>query len=216
MSLIYYDKALYDKIHDLFNNVVNADEYSALTEGSNLPEVPTKENSSDIKSKLTFPLISFWRVSNPPNLDTDGNYPQILKGHRHDFDKSNYRAYRTFPVSITYQVSIWSDTRREVDEIYREFCMLFFVDEPYLKINIDNVKFVDEEGEDQVFNLSEEFSLQLVDSSTEIDTSSFSDKGRIYRQDIMIEIPNAKMFYFGKNLSKVLHASLSLEVVNRF
>lgn len=83
MSLGYYDKALYNKIHDLFDNVVNADDSSAFNEAA-YSDTDTQENASKKKPKITLPLISFWRTGNPPNFEQDGNYPAVLKGRFYD------------------------------------------------------------------------------------------------------------------------------------
>lgn len=181
MSLDLYDKALYKKIHELFPNVVNSSEDDAFKNSIN-NDVPTKEKDREDPS-VVFPLISFWRTGNPPNLEEDGNYPTILRGRqRKNIEAMTSDMMRTFPVKISYQITIWSDKRVQVDDIYREFVMLFFVDEPYIRVQVDDTN-------------TEDFSLILVDSEFNADTTSFSDRGRVYRQDIMIELPSAKLFY---------------------
>lgn len=193
MSLDIYDKALYKKISEVFPNVINSTEDSTF---DNVAEknmnIPTKE-LEDENPKVVLPLVSFWRTGNPPNIlaEGEGNYPAILRGVlRKDGYNLTGKYIRTFPISISYQISIWSDRRKEVDDIYREFLMMFIIDEPYLSIKVDEDYF-------------EEFSLQLVDSFTNIDTMSFPNKGRLYRQDIVIDIPNAKLFYDGESTKLV-------------
>lgn len=185
MSLDLYDKALYKKISEVFPNVINSAEESVfdnLSEGKT--NINTKEKQDEVP-KVMFPLISFWRTGNPPNMlgDGEGNYSSILRGR---YIEIKEKRVRVFPISITYQLSIWSDRRKEVDDIYREFLMMFFVDNPYLKVEVEE-------------EYIEEFSLQLIDSTTNIDTTSFLEKGRLYRQDIIIELPNAKLFYDGES-----------------
>lgn len=210
MSLALYDQALYDKIHELFDNVINADESSVFSEAYDI-DVDTQEKRKT--PSIALPLISFWRTGNPPNLEGDGNYPSILKGRNYArFNCSDPQPYRTFPVLISYQISIWSDVRREVDEIFREFCMLFFVDEPYLTIRVANELYEDNDGDKRKLLIDEQFSLILIDSSTEIDTTSFPDRGRIYRQDIMIEVQNAKMFYLGHKKQMITNVIPKIEV----
>lgn len=203
-SLALYDKALYNKIHELFPNVVNSSEDSALSDSLDSDRGNSKEKLPDDKEiEVMLPLISFWRTDNPPAMSgfNEGNYAEILRGRRNDVSQSNGFNLRTFPVSISYQITIWSDKRIEVDEIYQEFLMLFFVDEPYIKVTAVKADFMNEDTDDKdKVVVEEEFSLQLEDSSSNIDVSSFSDRGRIYRQDIIVSIDNAKLFYLGNNM----------------
>lgn len=211
---------MYDKIHDLFPNTINADEESALSEAYNVSsKVGTKEDTKGkTEPKVVFPLISIWRTENPPNQEgsNEGNYPAILRGRRFDVSNSNGFRVRTFPISITYQVSIWSDKRVEVDDIYAEFLMLFFVDEPYIRVRAVEADFRnDDTGDKEKVIIDEEFSIQLEDSSTTIDTTSFSDRGRMYRQDIIISIDNAKLFFLGDKSKIAKYIPLDMQVIEK-
>lgn len=190
MSLSAYDKALESKLKIVFPNVINSSEDSALfNSAERYSNIPKKESDKS-KATIALPMISFWRVENPPNIygSMEGNFPLVNKGLLLR-DKDNY--IQSIPISIQYQVSIWSDRRQEVDDIYREFLMYILHDEPYLRVKVDK------------FNITEDFTLLLVDSSTNIDTSSFIDGGRMYRQDIILEIDNAKLWYTGSEVNRV-------------
>lgn len=190
MSLSAYDKALESKLKIVFPNVINSSEDSALfNSAERYSNIPKKESDKS-KATIALPMISFWRIENPPNIygSMEGNFPLVNKGLLLR-DKDNY--IQSIPISIQYQVSIWSDRRQEVDDIYREFLMYILHDEPYLRVKVDK------------FNITEDFTLLLVDSSTNIDTSSFIDGGRMYRQDIILEIDNAKLWYTGSEVNRV-------------
>lgn len=194
MSLDAYDKAMLHKLEEVFPNVINSADQSAFSNyAEHRHDVDKMEDSDKSLATITLPLISFWRVENPLNRfgSMEGNFAMIRQGILHKPTKDTGQYLQTIPISIQYQVSIWSDKRKEVDDIYRELLMFLSYDEPYLRVKV--------EYED----VTEDFTLNITDTSTDIDTSSFTDSGRMYRQDIILEIDNAKLWYKGREFSPV-------------
>lgn len=164
MDLTAYDNALKDKLKSVFDNVVNASEDKAL------------EYSEDKKAEVKLPLISYWRLTN--NIDPTGNFNHRVGRTLGTLNNATNIKLRELDVQITYQVDIWSDRRYEVDSILKEL-LFFFVDEPSILVKEEN------------FEKPFSFPIRVTDATSDIDLSSFADKGNLYRQIITLEIDNA-------------------------
>lgn len=184
MSLESYDKGLMDYLrsHLNFNNIVNSDEDSALSRSADMISDP-----KDFKIKL--PMISFWRTSNNLVSETGGNFRAKTKGRIFSKDKSALLAneYREIEIAIDYQLSIWSATRRECDDIFREVVMLLLTDDPHIPVYIPGME------------SPEYFDIVVTDTDTSLNLSDFDDKGRLYRQIINIELPDARLVFNRKS-----------------
>lgn len=108
-------------------------------------------------------------------------------------------AWRSLPVTLSYQLTIWSDRRSEVDDIYRELMMYLLTDNPHIKIQLEGM------------DVPEEFYIHVVDTDTSTDVDSFSDRGRLYTQNIMIDVQDAQLI-FSRNVT--LAKNIEIRTVN--
>lgn len=180
MSLSLYDEALVNKFKEVFGNVVNS-EHSVLF-----------ERASDEKAEIQIPMISIWRITSSPNLEGSSD-PFIRRGYkvgrRSDGDVGFLKSY---PMKIIYQVDIWSDLRIEVDDIYRELLMFLF-EEPNLTLELEELKDVE---------WAEDFYIRVLDSDLASDFAEMERSGILYRNTILLEIENARLF-FTRNVKPV-------------
>jgi hypothetical protein len=183
MSLAAYDKGLLNYLKGALNfpNIINSAESKAFDSIAELMEDITNKK----KIEIQLPMISFWRIANPITEDTSGSFGLRHRGQsvKIDTDSSTGTRWRSLPVNLSYQITIWSDKRREVDDIYRELIMYLITDNPYISVQLEGM------------TEPQEFALQVVDSDTSTDVDSFSDKGRIYTQNIMVDVPSAQLIF---------------------
>lgn len=185
MSLYLYDEAFNKYLLDAmsFANIVNADESESFNVSADKHE--------NIDTEIQLPMISFWRVSNPLNSIGIGNFSERLYGRTMsknlvDFESINYRS---IPIDLNYQLTIWSDSRHQVDDIFRELIMYISTDNPVLSLYLPDIEpeFLEDEYLD--------FNLRLLDVDTTIDTSKFVNQGRIYKQHLIITVDEARLFF---------------------
>lgn len=169
MSLKCYDEGLMDKVKKVFPNVTWADDESALSRNA----------VKDGKVVATLPLITLYRTNNTFNFDQFGNDSHTRRGRYVLPDEVRIKA---FPVNIFYQMDIYSDKREEVDDIWREICQLFYID-PEIDVHFDGIE------------IPYKYVCFLVDTDNTTDVSSFSDRGRIHRQTINLEVRQAQMLF---------------------
>lgn len=173
-----YDEGLLNYLKSALNfpNIVNSAESKAF-------DASADKNSKKVEIQL--PMISFWRTSNPLTFEGGGNFAERHRGRiiKSDKDKLIADFWRTLPVTLSYQITIWSDRRSEVDDIYRELMMYLVTDNPHITLKLDGME------------VPEEFFILVTDTDTSTDVDSFSDKGRLYTQNIMVDIPNAKLIF---------------------
>lgn len=176
MSLAAYDTGLLNYLKGAlnFDNIINSAESTAFSNAGD----------HDEKSEVKLPMISFWRVSNPIELP-GGNFPMRHRGKimSQDFENLKGVRWRALPVRITYQITIWSDRRTEVDDIYREMMMYLMTDNPHIVVMMDGM------------DKPEEFLLEVTDTDSTTDVDSFADRGRIYTQNILVDVPDAQLLF---------------------
>lgn len=176
MSLAAYDTGLLNYLKEAlsFDNIINSAETKAF------------DNIADHTEgvKVNVPLISFWRISNPVATESD-NFPRRHRGKLMSTDlvSSTGVRWRTLPVTITYQITIWSDRRTEVDDIYRELMMYLITDNPHIVVKLEGM------------DTPEEFYIKVVDTDSTTDVDSFSDRGKLYTQNILVEVPDAQLLF---------------------
>ena len=177
MSLAAYDEGLLSYLKEAlsFDNIINSAESKAFD------NISDKTEGVQVK----FPMISFWRIANPVAIEGGGNFPMRHRGKlmSSDTESSTGVRWRALPVNLSYQITIWSDRRREVDDIYRELIMYLMTDNPHIVVKLEGM------------DTPEEFVVQVIDTDTSTDVDSFSDKGRIYTQNIMVDIPEAQLLF---------------------
>lgn len=169
MSLKCYDEALMRKIKGVFPNTTWADEDNALSRNA----------EKDNKLVTTLPLISLYRTNNTFNFEQFGNDSHVRKGR---FVLEEEKRVKAFPVNLYYQLDIYSDKRVEVDDIWRELVYYLYTDpEIYVRF----------EGLDEEYR----YVCFMADTDNTTDISQFSDRGRLYRQTINLEIRQAQLLF---------------------
>lgn len=191
MSLEKFDQALKEKLLSVYPNVI----FSSLSEAikhsaDNEIKSQTAEGENRDKKKsekiVSLPLIAFDRINNPFAFERAANDPSIRRGRRR-IREEELVGEKAFPVDIHYQIDIVSDKRREVDGIWRELVM-FLHNHNGLNVHYD----YGEEGFD------EQYVIHLMDTDNTTDVTEFQNVGRIYRQTIDVEIPDARMLFVDK------------------
>ena len=169
-SLKLYDVSFTDKLKAVFPNTV----YSSTDEAF---EVASTEG------KVKLPLISLYRLENPPLYEEMYNHAESFRGRMTSYSAKSSVSCMTLPVDLSYQIDIWAKSRDQLDTIFCE--LLFFMKRnPNITINVEGLG-------------SQDFGTILTDSNTsDTDYSGFKDIGRLYRMSLTYEIPTAKLFYF--------------------
>lgn len=189
-----YDEGLLNYLKGALNfpNIVNAADSKAF-------DVSADKISHKVEVQL--PMISFWRIANPLTYEGGGNFAMRHRGMRMSTNEQEGTAvaWRSLPVTLSYQLTIWSDRRSEVDDIYRELMMYLLTDNPHIKIQLEGM------------DVPEEFYIHVVDTDTSTDVDSFSDRGRLYTQNIMIDVQDAQLI-FSRNVT--LAKNIEIRTVN--
>lgn len=169
MSLKCYDEAIMEKVKKVFPNVTWADDEGALNRNA----------EKDNKLVATLPLITLYRTNNTFNFEQFGNDSHTRRGR---YVLPSEERIKAFPVNIYYQMDIYSDKRVEVDDIWREIIQFFYTD-PEIDVHFEGLE------------IPYKYVVWLVDTDNTTDVSSFSDRGRIHRQTINLEVRQAQMLF---------------------
>lgn len=153
-----YDKSLTDKLKAVFGNVV----YCATDEAL------SRCKKSNESGALKLPLISVYRIGN--EWTNDISYPELWQGR---VNSEGTRRVLAFSIDVTYQIDIWSTDRITCDGILCDL-IFYLLDNPNLVIEVPNYDI-------------EDFSVRITGLDTDIDTSSFGETGRLYRNIITLE-----------------------------
>lgn len=185
MSMILYDEALLSYLKRIlqFDNIINSADTEAWDNSADedMPETGRTGRIAEVK----LPMVSFWRTSYPLENAQGGNWYARHQGRlvEKSSDNTDGITLRSLDTTINYQITIWSDKRYEVDDIFCELLMHLCTDHPQLEVNLsDDIT-------------PQKFNIQLVDTDTSPDVTTFDDKGRVYVQHIMISIDEAKIFF---------------------
>lgn len=185
MSLAAYDEGLLNYLKETlsFPNVINSAESQAWDNFAD--EDLVEGNREKKKAEVTLPMVSFWRIANPLTHVGGGNFAMRRRGRIADKDEDSGTAirWRSLPISLSYQITIWSDRRREVDDIFRELIMYLVTDNPHISIKLEGME------------TPEEFMLEVVDTDSSTDVDSFDNRGRIYTQHILVDVTDAQLFF---------------------
>lgn len=192
MSLQCFDEALEKKIQNVFENTEIAHEEKMYSDAI--------ENDA----VLNLPIITIWRISNVLAFDKSTD-ARIRSGYKaYSKDNKTVTAIQSLPVLITYQIDIYSDRRREVDDIFKELCMFLYInDSLHVVFNLSDT-----------VALEEDYTLKLIDNQSQTDFSSFDDKGRLYRETINLEIQNADLPFL-KDSPVVSHIPIHQYVIEK-
>lgn len=187
MSLESYDEALKRKLEGVFPNVVFSSLSKALARSAD-SEVISQTHEGELRQKekkeqvVALPMIAFDRINNGLNFEFRANDPAIRRG-RHVIKEEDSYLEKALPINPQYQIDIVSDRRVEVDGIWRELVMYLYTN-PLIDVEFGGkTPFV------------EQFPLKLMDTDNTTDIEDFSNTGRIYRQTLTVEIPQAQLFF---------------------
>lgn len=187
MSLESYDEALKKKLESVFPNVVFSSLSKAFTHTAD-SEVLSQTHDGELRQKekkeqiVALPMIAFDRINNGLNFEFRANDPAIRRG-RFVIKEEEPLLEKTLPINPQYQIDIVSDRRVEVDGIWRELVMFLYTN-PLLEVEFGGkTPFV------------ESFPLKIMDTDNTTDIEDFSNTGRIYRQTLTVEIPQAQLFF---------------------
>lgn len=173
MSLKRIDEAMVKKLERVFPNVKNAQEDRV-------------SDMVDDKAELALPLITVWRVANPLAFGELSNDTMVRRGFWHQESDEEGVLVKGLPVRVQYQIDIISDKREEVDDLFREVAMYLYT-EGTIKVD-----FLVKDG---VSPIPREFTLRVLDNNPATDYASFSDKGKLYKESINVEVPNAELLF---------------------
>lgn len=182
MSLPCYDQALLNYLRSClsFDNIIKADE-SKVMETS----IDKRSNESNHDVTVSLPMISFARTSiSLPYGEGVGNMHARKSGKivNKDYKNLTVDKYRSIPIVIQYQITIYSDNRREVDDIFRELLMYITTDNPILEVDFG-------------YGKPDKFSMIVTDIDENTDVESFTDKGKLYTSNIILEIKEAQLVF---------------------
>lgn len=176
--LFQYDKAVYDLIHGLYDEVFigSPDEIMSI-------------NAKKHNGKVVLPFIGIYRLPDL-NINLDiYNDSFIRRGYHGKTTDSNIEfpnqtvAMYGLPVTLQYQIDVYAQKRDVCDGITTEL-MIFLKQNPYVNVQIMDM------GE-----VCQEFNFDLEESvvdNTEI--SEFSENGRLYRLTLTSNITDAVIY----------------------
>ena len=199
MAIKFYDEALYNKLQnwlpaELSKSILKPDETSRMF----------KLRDDDKKdAEFTLPLIALSRDSNIELLDVSKG-PLSFNGKRIGGDEDKSILLNAIPISIYYQIDIYTKYYDEADALVREL-IFKFLNNPKIKVNFPY----------NGFNLEHNAYVRL--SSTITDNSDIPERlapGEFTRFTIQLEIKDAYFFSIPEkeNYKIDLHGANTLNV----
>lgn len=185
MSLMYYDIAMLKKVKALYPETFFA-----------APEEIFGMNAKNHGgTKVVMPMIGVYRM---PDISINTAYyndMQVRNGvvglrntHRNIEFPGNDVASHILPVSLQYQIDVYSIKREICDGLAAELALEFY-ENPWVNVNL---KCVSEECVQQ-------FSVRIDESlSDNTSISEFDDTGRFYRLTLTVNIDQAYLFRVDK------------------
>lgn len=174
MSIYLYDEALTNRLR----TVIQDEEVHIITS----EKMFTK--SKDSHDNPVFPAVSLYRPSY--SLST---LRRTITGYRvgqSDYDEVSHQIYstRTLPISINYQVDVWTRRREQNDELVREL-LWFFTLYPQHKIIITYENF------ERAITFNAFLGEEITDNS---DINNFENQGQYYRSTFNLTVDEAQLF----------------------
>ena len=179
--LFPYDRAMYDRLHSLYDEVVFA-----------APEEAMKVNAKLHLGKVVLPFIALWRLPDF-SINTDMYNDSFTRAgfnflktknlvNRNDTSDRRVTMYG-LPVTLSYQIDIYS-TKRDVCDGLTSELLMEFKQRPYLNVQVHDM------GETSI-----QFNLDLDESITDnTDISGFNESNRLYRLTITINLTEAVIY----------------------
>lgn len=192
MSLFDFDKALFQKIRCVYDEVIF---------GS--PDEAFKINASMHGGRVVMPFVSVWRLSNFDISRPTYNDPRVRDGAHIRFGsgvEAPVRHARALPVTLYYQIDVYSNKRTTCDGIAAELA-LFMMEYPWVDVRtpVDGI----------TKGLLQQHAVTLNDSiSDNTSISDFEDTGRIYRLTLDATIPEALIYRIDRTNAKLVEKVL--------
>jgi hypothetical protein len=162
------------------------------------PDEAFKINASQHGGQVLMPFVSVWRMPEFAINRAQYNDVRVRYGESLRLADSNIRKARGVPVTLTYQIDVYSNKRITCDGIASEL-LLNFLESPFV-----NVRF-------NFFGVTFEQQFEMVTSDNVSDNtniSDFEDTGRIYRLTIEVLLSEAIIYrvdgFDSKLVEKVL------------
>lgn len=168
-----YDESYRDKLKSLFpDRVVYAPPDHALD------EIRKYRSGLSNTQGNEFPFVSLWRIDEKINIE-NYNRAMFIRGRTLGVEGTKAGKLKMLPLSLSYQMDIWSLSKTYLDELYREF-MFALVGDPKLKITLSGDEFI--------------FDLRIDSEEDNSDIAEFLEKRKLYRKTIITNIDNALIF----------------------
>lgn len=164
-TLELYDEALGRKLKKLYPRVIGTFPDRALFDSNN-------------SSKVTLPLISYYRLSNDIDME-EFNHPTLFRGFRSNVEQRT----RSIPIKLLYSIDVWANNRNEVDTLFYDIIYRLMI-QPNIVLDMKDSE------------ANKIFSMRLVEQSSSSNLFEQSlQENRIYRYTLTYEVNNARMLY---------------------
>lgn len=174
MSVYLYDKAIANRLESVLTNV----------KGINVvPAERAFTKSFDENDNPELPAVSIYREGFSLKQDTR-NMTAYKKGRNEVDTQGTLFNTKALPLSIRYQIDVWTRTREQNDELSRDI-IWFFTLYPEHKITVNYGGFV----RDIKFNTFLE--LDITNNSQ---ISEFENRGQYYRSTMGVIVDEAQLF----------------------
>ena len=186
MSLLFYDKAIFKKIHSLYDECYFA-----------APEEAFKANAKAHEGKVMLPFIGIWRMPDFTINREMYNDSYVRRGPKAnalrkvgpvgvEFPDTKVDMHG-LPVTLTYQIDVYATKREVCDGLAAEIVIEMF-EHPELKVKIESL------GE-----FFMQFQIDVEDSiSDNTSISDFEESNRFYRLSITILLNEAVIYRISK------------------
>lgn len=176
--LFQYDKAVYDLIHGLYDEVFNGP-----------PDEIMSINAKKHNGKVVLPFIGVYRLPDF-NINTDYyNDSRVRRGYHGKTTDSDIEfpnqmvAMYGLDVTLQYQIDVYAHKRDVCDGLTAEL-MMFLKQNPYVNVQIMDM------GE-----VVKEFNFDLDENVTDnTEIGDFSESGRLYRLTLNASITDALIY----------------------
>lgn len=185
MSVYLYDEALINRIR----TVINDNTVSVIP----FEKVFTKQ--ADAHDDPPMPIVSVYRQGYSLTNNGTRNIVGYRGGRVNDvIDTQNETTIRYnqqyLPITIRYQIDVWTRNRQQNDEFVRELLWFFMLyPENQIVLQYDN--------HDQIIKFNTFLEDDITDNS---EINEFENRGQYYRATFNIYVDEAQLFYIKPNI----------------
>lgn len=192
MNVCTYDDAI---INDL--RIITQDSRIHITPANNVFNLIGRLEDDVIEMPLISLTRTGWSLSDskPHAAKFDGGLVSV--------DESGIKRVQVIPISINYQLDVWTKSREENDNILREL-IFYYSTHPSLLINIDHN-----------LNISHYFNI-FIDSNIEdnSDIIEHKNRGEYFRQTLSIYTDDAYLWKSSISKPVLIDPEFSIEITN--